>query len=81
MKNQVDKHRGEIEFQEGDWELVKLKPCRQFTLAHQPNNKLSKRYFGSFQIKKKINSVAYLLNLPVGSRIHHTFHIDKLKKF
>lgn len=38
-------------------------------------------HFGPFKIKKKLSSVAYQMDLPEGSKILHTFHIEKLKKF
>lgn len=44
--------------------------------SHQ---KLSKRYYGLFQISKKINTVAFELNLPPGLKIHPVFHISLLK--
>lgn len=40
---------------------------------------MSPKYYGSYQIIKKI-SVAYGLKLPDNCRIHNTFHISSLKK-
>jgi len=50
MKSLYDKKRLEISFAMGDWVLMKLKPCRQHSLALRKNQKLGMRYFGPFQI-------------------------------
>lgn len=81
MKNSADKHRKDVEFDEGQWVLVKLAPYRQLSVANILNNNLSQRYFGPYQIKKKISVVAYKTALPQGSLIHDVFYIFKLKKF
>lgn len=81
MKLNADKHRQEIQFNIDDWVLVKLQPYRQYSVAVRLHNKLSTKYFGPYKIKGKISKVAYQLSLPIGSRIHDTFHISKMKKF
>lgn len=43
--------------------------------------KLSKRYYGPFQIIERIGVVAYKLLLPTDYRIHPVFHISLLKEY
>lgn len=69
-----------IHFNEGDWVYVKLQPYRQQSAATRQWQKLSKRFFGLFQMIQKIGSVAYKLQLPKASKIHNVFHVSFLKK-
>ena len=61
--------------------MVKLQPYKQQSLAKRLNYKLSKRYYGLCPIIARIEKIAYKLNLPVTSKIHHVFHISQLKPF
>ena len=43
--------------------------------------KLTKRYYGPFQILSRISKMAYRLKLPANWHIHNAFHISLLKPF
>ncbi|XP_075074483.1 uncharacterized protein LOC142162076 [Nicotiana tabacum] len=80
MKLYADAKRTKRYFQEGDWVFLKLRPYRQVSMAVRRNLKLASKYYGPYQIVKKIEHVAYELKLPVGSKIHPIFHVLQLKK-
>ncbi|XP_025985219.1 uncharacterized protein [Glycine max] len=79
MKHNADVKREDISFTVGQWVYVKLRPYRQRSVAGAPHSKLSKRYFGPFQIIARIGQVAYRLLLPDKARIHPVFHCSLLR--
>nr|GFB00269.1 retrotransposable element Tf2 [Tanacetum cinerariifolium] len=81
IKSLADKHRCDREFEEGVWVYLKLQPYRQATLKQAKQNKFSPKYFGPFFIIKKVGKVAYKLQLPSSSHIHHVFHVSQLKLY
>lgn len=81
MKQLADCKRRELEFQIGDWVLLKLHPYRQQTAFKWVYQKLSSRYFGPYKIVTKIGPVAYKLALPEQARIHLVFLVSLLKPY
>jgi hypothetical protein len=80
MKQQADQNRTEREFEVGDWVFVRLQPYKQLSLKQHGKNKLAPKFYGPYQINRKISHVAYQLDLPDKSRIHNVFHVSCLKK-
>jgi hypothetical protein len=65
MKKFADQGRIPHSFKEGDFVFVKLRPHRQVSVAGHRVKKMSKRYYGPFQITKAMGPVAFELNLPL----------------
>ncbi|PKU79317.1 hypothetical protein MA16_Dca000662 [Dendrobium catenatum] len=80
MKTKADAHRKDVTFEVGEMVYLKLRPYRQKTLASRRSEKLSPRYYGPFEIERKVGMVAYRLKLPPHSSIHPVFHASLLKK-
>ena len=79
MKLNIDKHRTEREFAEGDWVYLRLLPYKQKSMRQKHLGKLSPRYYGPFQILKRVGKISYKLDLSSNSRLHPTFHVSCLK--
>jgi len=58
MKQQANQNRTEREFEVGEWVFVKLQPYKQLSLKQKEKNKLAPKFYGLYQINKKINKVA-----------------------
>jgi hypothetical protein len=80
MKQQVDQYKMEREFEVGDWVFVRLQPYKQLPLKQQAKNKLAPKFYELHHANRKINQVAYGLDLPNKSHIHNVFHVSSLKK-
>ncbi|XP_060202095.1 uncharacterized protein LOC132630539 [Lycium barbarum] len=76
MKNYADTKRSKRVFEVGDWVFLKLQSYHQSSVAIRQNLKLSARFFGLYEVLRKLGSVAYKLKLPPGSKIHHVFQVS-----
>lgn len=79
--NIADAKKIERTFEEGDLVLLKLQLYRQSSVAVQRWLKLAPKYYGPFEIEKKIRSIAYKLKLLTSFKIHHVFRVSMLKKY
>ncbi|KAD3336756.1 hypothetical protein E3N88_32275 [Mikania micrantha] len=80
QKSYADKRRRPIEFQVGDFVLLKVSPWKG-VIRFRKRGKLSPRFIGPFKIIARIGEVAYCLELPEElSGIHNTFHVSYLRK-
>lgn len=80
MKQQADQRRSERQFEVGDWVFLRLQPYKQSSLQCRSSMKLSPRFYGPFQVIKRIGQVAYQLDLPIHSKLQPVFHVSLLKK-
>nr|KYP49132.1 hypothetical protein KK1_029164 [Cajanus cajan] len=67
MKTMADQKRRDHTFIEGDWVLLRLQPYRQGSVCHRKGQKLARRFYGPFQVRHRIGTVAYELDLPTTS--------------
>ncbi|KAI3751218.1 hypothetical protein L2E82_22266 [Cichorium intybus] len=80
QKSYADKRRTDLEFQVGDFVLLKVSPWKGI-IRFRKRGKLGPRYIGPYKIIERVGKVAYRLELPEQlSRIHNTFHVSQLRK-
>ena len=79
-KSYEDNRRKSIEFEVGDYVLLKVSPWKG-VLRFRNKGKLGPRFIGPFKILKRVGEVAYVLELPEEMKgIHNTFHVSYLRK-
>lgn len=64
MREFANKRQHHIEFKVGERAFVKLNTYRQQSMRLQPYHKFGRCYFGLFKVLKRIEDVAYELDLP-----------------
>jgi hypothetical protein len=79
MKKYADANRSFRQFEEGNMVYLKMQPHRETALGQGNALKLTPKFYGPFRVLTKIGKVAYKLLLPVGTKIHDTFHVNQLK--
>jgi hypothetical protein len=67
MKRYAEANKPERTFQVGDLVYLKMQPYWETTLGLQNALKLTSKWYGPFIILQKIGTVAYHLQLPLGS--------------
>lgn len=81
MKKFADRRRTERKFKTGDWVYLRLQPYRQLSVHNsKKQQKFRPKFYGPFEIWRRIGTVAYELNLPQGSQVHPFFHVSQLKR-
>ncbi|XP_021971407.1 uncharacterized protein LOC110866571 [Helianthus annuus] len=80
QKAYADKRRRPIEFQVGDYVLLKVSPWKGI-IRFRKRGKLGPRYIGLFKIVARVRKVAYRLELLYTlDEIQNTFHVSQLRK-
>ncbi|KAI3672598.1 hypothetical protein L6452_38693 [Arctium lappa] len=80
QKSYADKRRSDLEFQIGDYVLLKVSPWKG-VIRFRKRGKLGPRYIGPYKVIARVGKVAYRLELPDElSLIHNTFHVSQLRK-
>jgi hypothetical protein len=79
MKQTADpKRKPAPDFEQGERVWLSTKHLH---IKHGGVNKLFPRFVGPFPVKRKVNAVAYELELPNTMRIHPVFHVSLLRKY
>ena len=79
-KSYADRRRSELEFQAGDYVLLKVSPWKG-VIRFRKRGKLGPQYIGPFRVIARVGRVAYRLEIPTElERIHNTFHVSQLRK-
>ena len=80
QKSHVDHRRRDLEFEGGDKVYVEISPMKG-VVRFCKKGKLSPLYVGPYENLKRVDKVAYELNLPSElASVHPVFHVSMFKK-
>ncbi|MCO5564572.1 hypothetical protein L7F22_018236 [Adiantum nelumboides] len=81
QKKASDRHRRDLKLKKNGWVLLRFEKTRLRKKKGKERlfPKLSMRYYGPFQITKRIDDVSFRLRLPDTWKIHNAFHVSLLK--
>jgi hypothetical protein len=80
QKKYADIRRRPLEFCPGDKVFLKVAPWKHM-LRFGMKGKLAPRFIGPFEIQKRIEPIAYEINLPSQlAKVHNVFHVSLLRK-
>ncbi|WMV30351.1 hypothetical protein MTR67_023736 [Solanum verrucosum] len=77
QKSYTNVRRRDLEFEVDDWVYLTVSPMKG-VMRFGKKGRLSPRYIGPYRISKRIDNVAYELELPPAAD-HPVFHISMLK--
>jgi hypothetical protein len=60
--------------------FLRLQPYKKTSLKDEHCEKLAPKFYGPYTVLNHVGSVAYQLDLPIHSKLHHVFHVSFLKK-
>ena len=80
QKFYAHKHKVNREFSIGDHVYLRVKE-KKSSLNLGNCSKMSPRYYGPFEVLKRIGPIAYILLFPSITRAHNVFHVSLLKKY
>jgi hypothetical protein len=79
-KQQADQGRFESQFVEGNQVFLHMQTYKKTSLKVKHYQKLDPKFYGLYKILKRFGPMAYQLDVPIHSNLHHVFHVSCLKK-